>query len=327
MAGRRVTTLAIHPEVGGRTVARKRSLVVQYLVYLAVRLLICLARMMPVREVLALAGPLAWLAYLMNVRHRLVAKENIRHAFPEYSEVEVDALVRRCYRHFVEVMIEVALLSGVIRRGNVGDHFGYPDEASRERFEGAIFSGRPCIFLTGHLGNWEVMGYSMGLMGIHAHIVARRLDNPFLDVFIRDLRCMTGQQIIDKDGAYPHMRRALKAGERVAIVGDQDAGEKGLFVDFLGRPASTFKPTAHLSLTHNVPIVVVATVRVGPMRFVMRVADVIEPREYRGRPDAVLEVTRRYSAALEALVRQTPEQYFWLHRRWKHRPPGERVAA
>ena len=123
------------------------------------------------------------------------------------------------------------------------------------------------------------------------------------------------------------MRRVLKSGGRLALVGDQDAGEKGLFVEFFGRPASTFKPTAHLALTQDAPIVVVATVRVAPLRFEVRVADLIDPRDYAGHPDAVLAITQRYSRALEALVRQAPEQYFWLHRRWKHRPPEVRAAA
>jgi KDO2-lipid IV(A) lauroyltransferase len=307
--------------------ARKRSAALAYLVYLAVRALICIAQAVPSRLLLPLAGPLAWLVYLLDRRHRVVATENIRHAFPHLTPGQVDGMVRATYLHFVTVLLEVAQMPRVLTSRSLSEHFFFADEEARRRFEGAILNGRPAVVLTGHLGNWEVLCYGLGLMGHHAHIVARPLDNPYLDRYFRWLRCRTGQRLIDKSGAYPAMRRAMKAGERVAIVGDQDAGEKGLFVEFLGRPASTFKPTAHLALSHDAQMVVIAAVRVGPMRFEMRVTDVIEPREYEGSSNAVLEVTQRYSRALEALVHQAPEQYFWLHRRWKHQPPPMARAA
>ncbi len=304
---------------------RRRSLTLAYAVYLIVRVLVCMAQMVPLRAALALAGPLGWLVYAVNRRHRLVALENVRHAFPEMTAAEADALVRATYRHFVEVMIEVALLPRVIRRDTVGRHVECTGRV-RDVIEAAKVSGRPMLVLTGHFGNWEVMNFGLGLMGMYAHAVARPLDNPYLDAFFRRLRCMTGQKVIDKAGAYFEMRDVLDRRERVAIVCDQDAGPKGFFVEFFGRPASTFKPPALLALEHDAPIVVGAAVRVGPMRFELRVSDLIDPREYAGRPDAALEVTRRYTRALEALVREAPEQYFWLHRRWKHQPRARAAA-
>jgi Kdo2-lipid IVA lauroyltransferase/acyltransferase len=95
-----------------------------------------------------------------------------------------------------------------------------------------------------------------------------------------------------------------------------------VFVDFFGRPASTHKAVALLALEHNAVMVVTAAIRVGaPIRYAIAVEDVILPEEYAGRPDAVRAMTQRFTAALERLVRRAPEQYFWLHRRWKHEPP------
>ena len=105
------------------------------------------------------------------------------------------------------------------------------------------------------------------------------------------------------------------------MVGDQDAGPRGLFVDFFGRPASTFKSIALLSLNYQAPIFVFGAARVGePMRYRVYLEDLILPEDYASHPDAPRAITERYTRALERLVRRHPEQYFWLHRRWKHQP-------
>jgi KDO2-lipid IV(A) lauroyltransferase len=125
------------------------------------------------------------------------------------------------------------------------------------------------------------------------------------------------------------MQGVLERGGMIATLGDQDAGRKGLFVDFFGRPASTHKAIALLALEHNVPMVVIGVPCLGePMRYRIEVADVILPEEHAGRPDAVRAITERFTAALEQLVRRHPEQYFWLHRRWKHQPvkKGKKAA-
>jgi KDO2-lipid IV(A) lauroyltransferase len=112
----------------------------------------------------------------------------------------------------------------------------------------------------------------------------------------------------------------------LATLGDQDAGQRGLFVDFFGRPASTHKAVALLALEYKVPMLVIGVHKLpGMMRFEQRVEDVILPEEYDGQPDAVRAMTQRYSTALERVVLAAPEQYFWLHRRWKHQPVKRKV--
>jgi KDO2-lipid IV(A) lauroyltransferase len=116
----------------------------------------------------------------------------------------------------------------------------------------------------------------------------------------------------------------------LATLADQDAGQRGLFVDFFGRPASTHKAVALMAQMHNVPMVVAGMVHVGePLRFHVEVEDVIDPEEYAERADAIPAMTQRFTSALERIVRRHPEQYFWLHRRWKHQPKakGARKAA
>jgi KDO2-lipid IV(A) lauroyltransferase len=184
-----------------------------------------------------------------------------------------------------------------------------------------LLGDRPVLFVTGHFGNWELAGYTIGLLGFRTHAIARPLDNPYLDDFLRRFREATGQRILAKHGDFDQMQHVLQSRGVLATLADQDAGQRGQFVDFFGKPASTHKAIAILALEYQVPLLVVTTPKVGePMRYQIELRDVILPEEYAGRADAVRAITQRFTHALEGAVRERPEQYFWLHRRWKHQP-------
>jgi KDO2-lipid IV(A) lauroyltransferase len=308
--------------------SRPRSLVVDYLVYLLVRVLVAVIQLLPYRTACEFAAGLAWLAYHIDKRHRLVAVENLRQSFPgRYSEAELDALVRAVYRHFCTLIIDIIQLPRKLQPGNWRRHV-HIDEP---RWSRLLLSGRPLLVVTGHFGNWEMGGYALGLLGVPSYAVARELDNPFLDDYLRRFRESTGQKLLAKKGDFDQMESILANGGVLATLGDQDAGQRGLFVDFFGRPASTHKAIALLALEHSVPAAVVGVAKVGsnPLRYEAIIEDVILPEEYAGKPDAVRAMTQRFTTALERLVRRYPEQYFWLHRRWKHQPKprkGQRAA-
>jgi KDO2-lipid IV(A) lauroyltransferase len=165
-------------------------------------------------------------------------------------------------------------------------------------------------------------GYILGMFGFRTFAVARRLDNPHLDRFLTRFRSGTGQTILDKNADYDRILSVLRGGGAIGMVADQDAGPRGQFVDFFGRPASTFKSIALLALEYDAVLAVVGAPKVGePMRYRIATEAVILPEEYAGRTDAVKAITQRFTAALERIVRRAPEQYFWVHRRWKHQPP------
>jgi KDO2-lipid IV(A) lauroyltransferase len=305
---------------------KTRSRVLDYAVYLAVRLLVCFIQALPYEQARGLARGLAWLAHKVDKRHRLVAHENLRNAFPgQYTYAQLDALVRHVYCHFCSLVVEMAHLPRMMHVNNWRDHLDMgPDVATTVA---ALTSGRPLMFVTGHYGNWEVAGVAMALLGFRAHAVARELDNPYLERFLRQFRERTGQRLLSKKGDFPAMQQLMAKGGVMATLGDQDAGERGLFCEFFGRPASTHKVMALLCLEYQVPILVVGTPKVGePMRFRVEVGDFIRPEEYAGRPDAVKAITQRFTTALETLIRRHPEQYFWLHRRWKHQPKTKTKA-
>lgn len=296
-----------------------------YAVYLVVRLFICVIQAMPWDLAFATGRFLAWIAYHVNVRHRLVAIDNIRHAFPHLTDKQIDKLVRRTYRHFGIMIIEIFTLQ---RKMNLANHEKYLKYARPEDYYAGHYlfkSGRPLLVVTGHFGNWEVFNYVCGLVRYNADIVARRLDNPWLNDLFNQLRAKTGQRMLDKQFDYDAIVAALNSGRALGTLGDQDAGSRGVFVDFFDRPASTNKAIALLSLQYRAPIMVITCARAAePMFYYMYLDDTILPEDYDNDPDALRNITQRYTTALENRVRQYPEQYFWLHRRWKTETTAKR---
>ncbi|CAN5873961.1 hypothetical protein BH23PLA1_BH23PLA1_31710 [soil metagenome] len=191
-----------------------------------------------------------------------------------------------------------------------------------------MLRGGPIILLTGHFGNWEMAGYLFGVFGFPSSSVARTLDNPYLERFLRSFRMRTGQKLIPKKGGYEEMLQVLEGGGVLSFLADQDAGQRGLYVDFFGRPASTHKAIALLAIEHNAPIVVGFARRIGPgFRYEVGCEEIIEPGDLTGTAEDVRLMTQRYTSALERVIRRDPEQYLWLHRRWKHQPKAKKGAA
>lgn len=305
--------------------AQSRKPVADYAVYLAVRILVAGLQAVPVGWAFAAAELLAKLAYRLDKRHRLVAADNLRHAFPDKPEADIDRLVRGCYRHFCTLLVEIALLPRKLR---VHNWRRFATLVGGEHVVGGLIDRRPALIVTAHYGNWELAGFALGAQGFRTFAIARVLDNPHLDRFLNRFRQATGQTIIAKKDDFDRLTTVLQAGGKVATLADQDAGPRGVFVDFFGRPASAHKAVALMALEFGCRLLVVGVPRLGePLDYRIVCEEVIDPREYAGRPDAVRVITQRYHAALERLIRRHPEQYFWLHRRWKTQPAAKKPKA
>ena len=303
--------------------AKPRSQVTDYLVYLAVRFLVCALQALSFEAARTVGRGLAWLAYRIDKRHRLAAGDNLRHAFPgRYADGEIDRLVRSVYRHFCNLLMEIIHLPRMLHPYNWRQFM----ELADGKVVDAMLSDQPTMLVTGHIGNWELSSYVLGLLGFRTHAIARPLDNPYLDAYLHRFREATGQKILSKHGDFERIREVLTSGGVLGTLADQDAGGRGLFVDFFGRPASTHKAVAILALEYRVTSVVIGAYKVAePMRYRAVVEDVIRPDEYDGRPDAIKAITQRFTSGIERLARRAPEQYFWLHRRWKHQPLPRKV--
>jgi KDO2-lipid IV(A) lauroyltransferase len=303
--------------------SRQRSACSDYAVYLVLRFLVCIIQALPTGARDALVNGLAWLTHRIDRRHREVARDNLRHAFG--ARDDDDRLVVEVYRHFCRLLVEIVILPRKLHFTNWRRHLELTDG---KVLVDRLLSDRPLMIVTGHLGNGEMAGYALGLFGFHTYAIARPIDNPYLDAYLRKFREATGQTVLAKQGDFERMQEILAAGGVLATLADQDAGPRGQFVEFFGRPASTHKAIALLSVEFNVPLLVVGVLKVGePMRYRIAVRDLILPEDYAGRPDALRAITQRFTTALEELVREAPAQYLWLHRRWKHQPKARAKRA
>lgn len=304
--------------------ARPRSRLVDFSVYVLVRVVVAVLQALSFQAARRFAHGLALLIYHVNGRHRRVADENLRHAYPNLDAAARDRMVRAVYRHFCSLLIEILFLPRILHVTNWKFHFRLK---GNQRFFEALLGDRPLLIVTGHFGNWELSGCAMSQLGFPLHAIARPLDNPYLDAFLRSYRERTGQKLLAKKGDFDRIRQVLAASGILATVADQDAGPRGLFVEFFGRPASTHKAVALMAIEHDVMLMVGGAVRVGdPLVYESPVEDLIDPRDYRDRPDAVRALTQRFTSALERMIRRDPSQYFWLHRRWKHTPPVRKAS-
>jgi KDO2-lipid IV(A) lauroyltransferase len=296
--------------------------VTDWLIYLAVRMVVCLIQAMSVRMGYAVARALGRLAYTVDRRHRAVALENLSHAFPGvYSPAQLEALVRSVYVHFASIIVEIAQIPRRLRATNWRDYIQVRNQGPLLQL---MLGDRPVILLTAHFGNWEMAGYAMAVFGLCPHSVARSLDNPYLEALLRRFRTKTGQRIIYKRGAFDQVAAVMQHGGLVAFLSDQDAGHRGVFVQYFGRLASSHKGVALLALQHDAPICVgfARRIRAG-FHYEVWMEEVIDPRDDRHSPDPVRSLTQQCAWATERVVRLNPEQYLWLHRRWKHRPSAE----
>lgn len=304
----------------------KRHWLLDYAVYLTVRLVVCVIQALPWSWAVAAAEGLARLVHAVNRRHRLVAFDNLCRAFPDRPKAEIDRLVFDVYRHLFRVIVEMIFLPRKFHLATLDRHIRYARPGDYDRVIELINLDRPILVLTGHFGNWEVLSYVLGLAGYRGGVVARPLDNPYLDRFVHRFRSRTGQTLHAKKGAFEDIQDSLTHGDGLGVLADQDAGPRGVFVDFFGRPASTFKAIALLALEYQAPVLVLAAARTpGELCFTLHIGDLIFPEEYAGHSDPVRAITQRYTTALERIVRLYPEQYFWLHRRWKHQPAERRA--
>ncbi len=295
--------------------------------YVAVRLAGCGMGLLSVRQTIWLAHIFAWLmtrALPRKLTRYQIAAENIQAAFPgEYSAAETKNLIYRMWVHLFRMIVEMLQFPRKMTRENMRDVLIF---RNRKQVVQAMCSGRPVFLLGGHFGNWESTIAAFGLFDLPMGIVGRELDNPYLHAWIKQGRELTGHQLLLKQGGWDDMTTLLNAGGNLGLLCDQDAGKRGVFVDFFGRPASTFKSIALLALEHKAILVMGYGIRLPDdlqharwAQFEIGCEEIIDVTEIQSN-DEVREITQRYTAALERAVRLAPEQYFWVHRRWKTEP-------
>ena len=296
-----------------------------FLVYLAARIVVCIVQAMRIDTGRKMARGLAWLLCDVIKIRAAVVDDNLTHAFADLSEAERKQLARRMWEHLFLLVLEVAHAPRKIHETNWRDYLELRGEADLVRL---MLSDRPTLIVTAHFGNFELAGVVLGILGFPTYTVARTLDNPYLDRFISEFRGSSGQYIIPKNGGYDQIVDVLGRGGTMTFLADQYAGPKGCWVEFFGRPASAHKAIALLALENDAPIAISSARRTtGPLHLELSTEAILDPR---GADEAgnVRDLTQWYTSRLEDMIRQTPDQYWWLHRRWKDtRKPRKKKAA
>ena len=269
----------------------------------------------------AIGISIAWTVYFLHVRLRHVGMRNLALAFPEKSRRERARILRGEFTSLGRQLAEVCLFPRYtldnIDKICVYDGF--------ENFERALARGKGVLFLTGHLGGWEVSSFMHSLHGHPLHIVMRALDNVYLDRFMRHYRTMHGNSTVDKDDFVRGLLSAMKKGETVGILMDTNmTPPQGVFVDFFGIPACTASGMARIALRTDAAVLPGFTVwdcklrkyrlRFDPAVQLIRTGD--------DDADAVAN-TQLFTKVIEDYVRHYPDQWLWVHRRWKTRPESE----
>ena len=242
----------------------------------------------------------------------------------KYTEKEYNVLVSQFYTHLGKLCAEFVRLRKA-NKDNIdqyvdwGDFIGIVNKLIAENSTGVIFA-------TGHIGNWEFTGSACHLKGILEGAIARPLDNPLLDELVKRERESSGLKIWDKDGALIKALRSLKDKKSIGVLIDQDGGEQGMQVPFLGRKSSTDVRIAKMSITRGVPIIPSAIIRVPgkSMKFRLVYGKPIIPENNPLSLKEMYRIIEQMNLGLSAIVAEYPEQWLWTHKRWKTPNPSDK---
>ncbi|MGH7477817.1 MAG: lysophospholipid acyltransferase family protein [Longimicrobiales bacterium] len=248
---------------------------------------------------------------------RDVVHANLRRAFPDRDEPWIRQTAEATYAHIAREAVMIARLPGL----SAAAVRELTPTRGLETLEAAIAEGRGAVLAMGHFGNWELAPQALTSRGMAVDAVVQPQRNPLFDRAISETRERFGGHVIERHKAPRRALRSLRAGRAVVFVIDQNAGRSGIFVPYFGHPASTHRGAALLALRAGAPMFALRAIRVGS-RYETLVERLPRPAE-RDPEQQVERLTAGFTAWLEAEVRRTPEQYFWLHKRWKTRPREE----
>jgi len=285
-----------------------------------------LVRPLPRRFALALGRALGRLLADLDPRHVRIAAENMRHAFPHWDEARRLRTARAVYAHFGQTLLDILWLDGRPREA----FLSLVVEEGRANVDPVRAAGRGAVYVTAHFGNWEFYGVAWAWMGEPIGVVARPLDNPALDARLRGFRAQSGNTVISKRRALGEILRLIRSGQGVAILVDQNVQEQdGIFVDFFGRKAATTTVAAALTVKTGCALVPVHCESLPDGRYRFVYGRPVEWTSSGNRQEDIARLTQAMTAVIEGWVRERPEQWLWMHRRWKTqpRPAGDAARA
>jgi KDO2-lipid IV(A) lauroyltransferase len=288
---------------------------------LALRVVAGAIGLLPRSAARAVGAGLGKTAWSVLPRLRQVGIQNLRLAFPAKTDAEREAILRGVYRSLGWQLGEFCKMSGYTA-----------EQASKfirydglENYLAAKAKGKGVLVLTGHLGAWELSSFYHSLMGYPMSLVIRRLDNPLVDAFVNRIRCLHGNSVIHKDDFARGLLTSMKRGETVGILMDTNmTPPQGVFVPYFGVDACTASGLARVALHSGAAVLPGFLVwEAAEKKYVLRFGEELDLMQTGEIASDIIANTALFTATIEAYVRRYPEQWLWVHRRWKTRPEGE----
>lgn len=290
--------------------------------YAVVWSLVKLLGILPRGAARALGATIGALAYRLLDRLHRTGLRNLEIAFPDRPAQEREQILRRLYRNLGWLLAEFCQMPRYTRE-NTRDFLRYE---GLQHYLSASERGKGVLIVTGHLGAWELSSYYHSLMGHPMSVVIRRLDNARVDRLVNSIRCLHGNRVLHKDDFARGLFAAMRSGETVGILMDTNmTPPQGVFVPYFGRLACTASGLARVALRTGAAVLPGFMLwKEAEQKYVLRFGEEI-PLASTGDDEAdALANTARFTAAIEDFVRQYPDQWLWVHRRWKTRPGGTR---
>ncbi len=299
----------------------KKSTFIKLLEYAGVYIIILTTRSVPIKVVKIFSNFLGNLLYFISSKRRNIAIENLENAFQgEKGEKEIKKIARDSCRSFFYTFLEIIKFRHLTTKPDTINGLRANTEDLDKLFQKAKKihdESGGCIFVTPHIGNWEMLPHVSSLVGIPLAIVARPLDNEYLEKLIYANRASSGHVIIPKKNALFVLQKTLQKGNSIGMLPDQST-MKGILIKFFGRKATTTPVPAILAITYRRPIVVVACCRKHEdYKYEGFVSDPIWPGEYSSEKAEIFRITEEMTRKMETIIRKYPEQYLWIHNRWK----------
>jgi KDO2-lipid IV(A) lauroyltransferase len=287
--------------------------------YAVVRAALAVVSALPLRLARWLGAAVGSALFSLLAHERSKALESLARAFPELSEPERTSLARRCFRYLGSVGFELACIRELDR--NIERYVEWP-KADRFVLEKALGRGGGVVFVSGHVGNWELLARRVALAGFPCQTIAKETTDPRLTALIETFRSSANLRSIwrGQGGAAKQMLRALKSGEILGLLIDQDTSVQSVFVPFFGHLAATPRAAADLALRTRAALVLGFCQRQADGRYRLSMREIEPVRSGDAEADAVA-LTAALTAGIEAAIRLAPEQWVWMHRRWKTAPP------
>lgn len=289
--------------------------------FAVVWILVRLLGLLPRRVSRSVGAGIGRLAYCIVPRLRSVGLRNLRLAFPEWPDKQRHKTLRALYQNLGRHLAEFCQMPKYTRENSQA----FLRYDGLERYLNARAKGKGVLIVTGHLGSWELSSFYHSLMGYPISMVIRRLDNARVDDLVNHIRCLHGNRVLHKDDFARGLLGAMRAGETVGILMDTNmTPPQGVFVPYFGKPACTASGLARVALKTGAAVLPGFMLwEEAEQKYVLHFGEeIMLDRTGDDEADAVAN-TAKCTAAIEAYVRRYPDQWLWVHRRWKTRPEGE----